>query len=68
MQLYGAGSSCVDQKSWKVFLSTPEEVRQRISYVERNPLKEGLPRQVWPFVTPYDNWPFHKQLKRKRRH
>jgi REP element-mobilizing transposase RayT len=50
----------------KVFLNTPNEVRQRIGYVERNPLKDGLPRQVWPFVTAYDNWPFHKKLNRKR--
>jgi REP element-mobilizing transposase RayT len=51
---------------WKVFFDAPEEVRQRIGYVENNPLKEGLPRQRWSFVVPYDNWPFHKQLNRKR--
>lgn len=45
----------------KVFLDAPEEVWQRIHYVEGNPLKERLPMQVWPFVVPYDNWPFHKQ-------
>jgi REP element-mobilizing transposase RayT len=45
---------------WKVFLDTPDEVWSRIRYVESNPLKEGLSRQVWPFVVPYDNWPFHK--------
>jgi REP element-mobilizing transposase RayT len=54
------------KNGWKVFLNTPDEVRQRIAYVERNPVKEGLPRQGWPFVTAYDNWPFHKQLNRKR--
>ena len=46
---------------WKVFLNTPQEVWQRIRYVEGNPMKEGLPRQGWPFVVPYDNWPFHKK-------
>jgi REP element-mobilizing transposase RayT len=51
---------------WKVFLNIPEEVRQRIGYVENNPLKEDLPRQRWSFVVPYDNWPFHKKLNRKR--
>ena len=39
---------------WKVFLFTTEEIRQRISYVEENPLKEGKPRQHWSFVTPFD--------------
>jgi REP element-mobilizing transposase RayT len=50
----------------KVYLNTPAEVRQQNAYVERNPLKEGLPRQEWPCVVSYDNWPFHKQLNRKR--
>ncbi len=46
---------------WKVFLNTPEEVWPRIRYVESNPLKEGLPRQSWPFVVLYDNWPLHRR-------
>jgi REP element-mobilizing transposase RayT len=46
---------------WKVFLDTPESVWPRVRYVERNPMKEGLPKQSWPFVTMYDNWPFHKR-------
>jgi REP element-mobilizing transposase RayT len=45
---------------WKVFLNAPDEVWPRIRYVERNPGKEGLPKQTWPFVVPYDNWPMHK--------
>ena len=52
---------------WQVFLDSPRDVWGRIRYVEGNPLKEGLPRQSWPFVVPYDNWPFHKtELNRKR--
>jgi len=46
---------------WKVFLDTPEEVWPRVRYVERNPVKEGLPKQEWPFVVQYDNWPLHKK-------
>jgi hypothetical protein len=46
---------------WLVFLSAPEEVWPRIRYVEGNPGKEGLVRQEWPFVVPYDNWPKHKR-------
>ena len=48
------------KNGWKVFLDNPEEVWPRIRYVEGNPMKEGLPEQYWPFVVPYDNWPFHK--------
>jgi hypothetical protein len=44
-----------------VFLNTPAEVRSRIAYVERNPVKDGLPPQKWPFVVEYNNWPFHKR-------
>ena len=48
---------------WKVFLDTPGEVWPRIHYVEGNPMKEGLPREEWPFVVPYNNWPYHKKLR-----
>lgn len=46
---------------WKVYLDTPARILTTIRYVERNPEKEGLPPQKWPFVTQYDNWPFHKK-------
>jgi REP element-mobilizing transposase RayT len=54
-------------KGWHVFLDSTDAVWGRIRYVEGNPLKEGLPMQTWPFVEPYDNWPFHKKLNRKRK-
>ncbi len=47
-------------RPYKVFLRTPDDVRHRINYVELNPEKEGLSRQVYSFVQSYDNWPFHK--------
>lgn len=47
-------------RPYKVFLYSPEDVRGRVKYVEDNPLKEGLSRQTWPFITKYDNWPLHK--------
>jgi REP element-mobilizing transposase RayT len=46
---------------WKVFLDEPDEVRRTINYVDDNPTKMRMPRQRWPFVAPYDNWPFHKR-------
>ena len=41
-------------RPYKVFLYTPRDVRDRIGYVEQNPCKEGLPRQLWSFVKPFD--------------
>ena len=46
---------------WKRFLDSPAKVRDVIQYVEKNPIVAGLPPQRWPFVVPYDNWPFHKR-------
>jgi REP element-mobilizing transposase RayT len=46
------------KNGWNVFLDTPASVRARIRYVEENPVKASQPRQAWPFVTPYDGWPF----------
>ncbi len=44
---------------WKVFLDHPDEIRRTIRYVEQNPVKDGLPPQIWPFVKRYDGWPLH---------
>ena len=38
---------------WVVFLWTEEDMRRAIRYVEQNPVKKGLRRQRWSFVTPY---------------
>ncbi|MGI9457934.1 MAG: transposase [Aeoliella sp.] len=48
-------------RPFKVFLYTPEDIRRCVRYVEQNPEKEGLPPQSYDFVTPYNNWPFHKK-------
>jgi hypothetical protein len=53
----------ISARPYKVFLYTPDEVWDRIKYVEENPLKEKLAPQHWDFVTPYDNFPFHKKAK-----
>lgn len=44
---------------WDVFVDHPDDMRRTIRYIERNPVKIGLPAQNWPFVQPYDNWPLH---------
>lgn len=38
---------------WKVFLNDKRDILRAIAYVENNPLREGLPRQRWSFVTPF---------------
>jgi hypothetical protein len=52
----------ISARPYSVLLFTPDEVWTRVRYVENNPLKDGLLRQRWEFVTPYDNWPLHKKL------
>ncbi|MDC0936358.1 hypothetical protein OAS39_08725 [Pirellulales bacterium] len=44
---------------WKRFLDRPSAVWDAIAYVENNPQEIGLPKQTWPFVTPYNDWPLH---------
>lgn len=41
------------RKSWEVFLFTADDLRRAIAYVENNPMKEGIPRQTWPFIQPF---------------
>jgi REP element-mobilizing transposase RayT len=41
------------------FIDNPERLRATIQYIERNPIKESLPAQHWPFVVEYDGWALH---------
>ena len=41
--------------SWRVYLYTPEDVRNAVAYVEQNPEKDGKPRQRWSFVVLFDS-------------
>jgi hypothetical protein len=43
-------------RTYKVFVYTSEDVHRLIDYIRRNPEKEGLSPQEYPFVTPYNNW------------
>jgi REP element-mobilizing transposase RayT len=38
-------------RPYKVYLWSPQDVRMRVRYVERNPEKEGLPPKRYDFVT-----------------
>ncbi|HEY8505345.1 MAG TPA: hypothetical protein VIL46_12240, partial [Gemmataceae bacterium] len=57
---------CWGGPGWNVYLSTEEEIRGRIAYVEANPPREGKRKQRWSFVTPFrpEQLP---QLRRVRR-
>jgi REP element-mobilizing transposase RayT len=65
MHLIGASKRAITHpvwiagNGWKVFLDHPDDIRRTITYIERNPLKDGLPAQTWPFVSVYDGWPLH---------
>jgi REP element-mobilizing transposase RayT len=41
----------------KIFKDSVGAMRATVGYVNKNPQREGLPPQSWPFVTPYDGWP-----------
>ncbi|MBI1830024.1 MAG: hypothetical protein HYR84_01075 [Planctomycetes bacterium] len=66
LRLITAGIRAADHPTWtggngwSVFLDHPKEIRRTIPYIEDNPLRIGLPKQSWPFVKQYDNWPLHE--------
>ncbi len=41
------------ENQWKVYLDSEQAIENAIHYVEDNPMKEGLPKQDWPFVQPF---------------
>lgn len=70
LALYGQRRDLLDGEhpvwttgGWNGFIRTPKHVQSTIRYVGQNPIKQGLPTQHWPFVAPYDNWPFHNRLR-----
>jgi len=44
---------CFSRKWWTVYIDNEDHLHQAIPYVEKNPEKEGKPRQTWDFVVPY---------------
>jgi REP element-mobilizing transposase RayT len=38
---------------WSCYLNNESDILRAIEYVENNPMKDGLPSQFWPCVTPY---------------
>ena len=50
-------SACWVRGHWRVFLNKPQDVGRAIRYVQRNPEKDHLPRQQWPFVQLFSHDP-----------
>jgi REP element-mobilizing transposase RayT len=48
----GAPPTAWAEGCWSVFINDGEQLRAAIDYVQRHPMKEGLPAQHWDFVTP----------------
>lgn len=48
---------------WKVFLDSVEDIERTMPYVEANPVKLRMAPQLFPFVTPYNGWPFHRSKR-----
>lgn len=56
--LNGAGMNPLPRSPWSkghwvVYLNTPQQVMNAIRYTQNNPVKDGLRKQTWKFVTPY---------------
>lgn len=51
-------------RPYVVFVYDPPGVEGRIDYIVKNPDKEGLPPQHYPFVQPYDGWPFNRGARK----
>lgn len=41
------------RRFWNCFIDSDDYARAAIDYVQRNPLKEGKPKQIWSFITPW---------------
>lgn len=41
---------------WQVYLNSNDDVQRAVTYVEQNPIREGLNRQRWSFVTTMTDW------------
>lgn len=48
-------------RPYVVFAYDPPGIRGRIDYINRNPVKERLAPQQYPFVIPYNGWPYHNR-------
>jgi REP element-mobilizing transposase RayT len=52
------------RKCWHVFLEDARDVERAVRYVENNPVKEGLARQRWQCVVPWESVDLRSTAKR----
>jgi hypothetical protein len=48
-------------RPYVVFKTSVAMVHAAVKYVEENPQKHGLARQVYPWVQKYEGWPLRKK-------
>ena len=53
--------------SCHLYKSDPESMWKCIRYIKSNFAKHNLPDPHYDFITPYDNWPFHKNNRARKR-
>jgi hypothetical protein len=41
------------RKQWACYLNNDADIQRAIDYVNRNPMKDGLPKQTWSFIVPH---------------
>lgn len=47
--------------SCHIYKNSAEEMRTCIRYIDQNFQKHRVPEIPCDFITPYDNWPYHKK-------
>ncbi len=60
-ECFAADHTVWSARPYVVFKTTVPAVERGIKYVEDNPEKEGLPRQEYDWVAPYDGWPLQRR-------
>ncbi|MBI3407373.1 MAG: transposase [Planctomycetes bacterium] len=53
-QRIGKTPTCWAKNGWNVFLNTAADIERSIEYVNKNPEKEGKPRQHWKYEKRYE--------------
>ena len=51
-------------RPYSVYLYSPADVGRTIDYIQKNPLKDGLPEQQYACTISYSGWPFPNDPRR----
>jgi REP element-mobilizing transposase RayT len=55
------------QHGWNVYLGSDRDVRRAIDYVNKNPVRDGLPAQGWNCVKPFVPGALEAARRKRRR-